>query len=159
MPLPPTQEQQLDYDGWANREILASLRPLPAPPARALALLNHVVGASRLWLARLQGTPSPCAVWPQWTLAQCSAEVGALRERWRRWSAPLVPDALEAMITYTNSKGERYTSRVADVLTHVALHGAHHRGQLLAELRAAGHLPPYVDFIHATRTGALRSSS
>ena len=69
-----------------------------------------------------------------------------------------MPEAFEATITYTNSKGEPCTSRVADVLTHVALHGAHHRGQLVAELRAAGHVPPYVDFIHATRTGARRSS-
>lgn len=35
------------------------------------------------------------------------------------------------------------------------MHGVHHRAQILAELRAAGHVPPYLDFIHATRTGAL----
>ncbi|MBM4015253.1 MAG: hypothetical protein FJ293_09875 [Planctomycetes bacterium] len=58
-------------------------------------------------------------------------------------------------MTYLNSKGERHESRVADILTHVAMHGVHHRAQILAELRAAGHVPPYLDFVHATRTGAL----
>ena len=158
MALSPLQEQLLDYDDWANREALALLQRSPAPPPRALELLDHVVGASRLWLARLQSQPSPCAVWPDWTLPQCAAEVAALRGHWRAWSAPQDDASLAGSIAYVNSKGERHSSRVADVLMHVALHGTHHRAQILTELRATGHEPPYLDFIHATRTGALRAS-
>ncbi len=164
MSLPTHLETLLDYDDWANREVVTSLEASAvagALPPAAVRLLAHVVGASRLWLSRLRGEPMPCAVWPAWTLAPCAAEVATLRARWREWAAPL--DAatnaasLDVTIAYVNSKGERHTSRVADVLLHVALHGTHHRAQLLTQLRAAGHTPPCLDFIHATRTGALRT--
>lgn len=164
MPLSAHHEQLLDYDDWANREVLAALRGLAAPPPRAVKLLNHVVGASLLWLARLQERPAPCAVWPAWGLAECAAEAVVLRTKWRTWTDATFGAAHDAVanaalltttIAYQNSKGERHSSRIDDVLTHVAMHGVHHRAQILAELRAAGHAPPYLDFIHATRTGCL----
>ena len=61
-----------------------------------------------------------------------------------------------AVITYANSKGERHANRVEDVLTHVLLHAAYHRGQVAADLRAAGAEPALTDFIHATRTGQIK---
>ena len=54
-----------------------------------------------------------------------------------------------------NSKGQSWTSRVEDVLTHVLLHGAYHRGQIASALREAGLTPPYTDYIHATRSGRI----
>ncbi len=155
MPLPMHHQQLLEFDDWANRELAAALTALATPPPRAVKLLSHVVGASLLWLARLEGKTAPCAVWPEWPLPQCVAEVGALRAKWREWAAGGGAERLEASITYVNSKGERHASRVDDVLTHVAMHGVHHRAQILSELRAAGHPPPYLDFVHATRTGRL----
>ena len=41
------------------------------------------------------------------------------------------------------------------LLGHVALHGAHHRGRIAAELRRASLEPPYVDFVHAARSGRI----
>jgi uncharacterized damage-inducible protein DinB len=155
MPLPPHHEQLFDYDDWATREVAAALSHLAAPPPRAVKLLAHVVGASLLWLARLQSQASPCAVWPDWSFAQSATEIATLRARWRAWSEPLAAAALAGSFTYLNSKGERHESRIDDVLTHVELHGTHHRAQILTELRAAGHEPPYLDFIHATRMGKL----
>jgi uncharacterized damage-inducible protein DinB len=54
-----------------------------------------------------------------------------------------------------NSKGEPWRSAVGDVLDHVLLHGAYHRGQIASDLRAAGCEPAYTDFIHAVRSGRL----
>jgi uncharacterized damage-inducible protein DinB len=155
MALPTHLQQLLDYDEWADRELARALTGLATPPPRAVQLLNHVIGASFLWLARLEGRPSPCAVWPEWTLARCASEIAELRAKWGAWTKGGGAARLDATIAYVNSKGEPHSSRVADVLTHVALHGVHHRAQVLAELRAAGHAPPYLDFIHATRTGQL----
>ena len=55
-----------------------------------------------------------------------------------------------------NSKGEPWTSSVEDILTHVVLHAAHHRGQVASGLRAAGHEPAYTDYIHAVRRGLVK---
>ena len=47
------------------------------------------------------------------------------------------------------------TQRVplGNILTHVPVHGQHHRGQINADLRAAGITPPTIDYIHGARRG------
>jgi len=45
---------------------------------------------------------------------------------------------------------------VGDILTHVLLHSAYHRGQIAVDLRAAGLTPAYTDYIHAVRQGKIR---
>ena len=60
---------------------------------------------------------------------------------------------LRAKVEYRNSKGEAFSSQVEDVLMHVILHSAYHRGQIAMEMRAAGVEPAYTDFIHAVRQG------
>jgi len=69
--------------------------------------------------------------------------------------AGLAESDLAGSIEYRNSKGERWQSSVADVLTHVLLHGSYHRGQIASAVRAAGGIPAYTDFIHASRQGLL----
>ena len=36
---------------------------------------------------------------------------------------------------------------------HVLMHSAYHRGQIAADMRAAGLTPAYTDFIHSVRQG------
>jgi len=142
------------YEAWANRRTLDALAAAPAPPPAALAWMAHLVGAGRLWLGRLLDEP-PAVVWPALDLAGCRAEWDHLDLRWRAYLAALTPAALAGEVSYVNSKGEPWSSRVDDVLTHVILHGAYHRGQIAADLRAAGAAPPYTDFIEAVRRGYL----
>ena len=58
---------------------------------------------------------------------------------------------------YKNSKGEAWTSSVLDVLTHVVMHSAYHRGQIASVMRAGGGTPAYTDFIHAARQRLIES--
>ena len=52
---------------------------------------------------------------------------------------------------YTNSRGEAWTSTVEEILTHVVIHSAYHRGQIASDVRASGGVPAYTDYIHAVR--------
>jgi uncharacterized damage-inducible protein DinB len=72
---------------------------------------------------------------------------------WKNYLTNLSPDDLEKQIDYRNSKGEAWSSRVDDVLTHVVMHSAYHRGQIALEMREAGLQPAYTDFIHGVRQG------
>jgi uncharacterized damage-inducible protein DinB len=58
---------------------------------------------------------------------------------------------LSKSVTYKNSQGEDWTSRVEDILQHVIMHSVYHRGQIATEMRAAGLTPASTDFIHAVR--------
>ena len=145
----------LAWDGWANREAIATLRAAVTPPARALRFMSHVPAAERLWLGRLRQDATPIVVWPDLTLEQCAAEAEAMAQAWPRFlEGPPLAD-LERSVAYRNSKGEPWTSTVGDVLTHVVTHSAYHRGQVASELRAGGFEPAYTDFIHAVRQGFL----
>ena len=145
------------YDRWANREALAALRGTGAagPPPHALRLLGHVLGAERLWLARLDRQLPPPPVWPDLSLAGCEREIAGLERLWETWRRRLAPEALVGRVAYVNTRGEPWESTVGDILTHVVMHSAYHRGQIAAELRAAGHVPATTDFIHATRRGLV----
>jgi uncharacterized damage-inducible protein DinB len=138
------------YDEWANREALAS-----AAPPRALALMAHVLGTEWLWLSRARREASPVAVWPAWTAAECGVQADALPRAWDAYLGGLTEDRLQEAVPYVNSKGEAWSSTVEDMLLHTELHSVYHRGQVAAEVRAAGGTPAYTDFVHAVRQGLV----
>ncbi len=142
--------RMLRYDVWANREALRSLRP--APPARSLRWLGHIIGAEFLWLARLDGTPATLPVWPELSLDQCEE---LLQDLARRIPDDVTAGSLTRQVGYTNSKGEPWTSTAEEILTHLVIHSAYHRGQIASDLRASGREPAYTDYIHAVRQGLL----
>jgi uncharacterized damage-inducible protein DinB len=144
------------HGDWANQALCEALRSCSDPPREAVAWLAHVVGAESLWLARLNGGASALAVWPELALPELANALSGLRLAWQALLEPLTAPALERTIHYTNTRGERWTNRVDDVLEHVLLHGAHHRGQIASALRAAGQDPPVLDYIHYVRTGQVR---
>ncbi|HXU32334.1 MAG TPA: DinB family protein [Thermoanaerobaculia bacterium] len=151
----PEIRRHFAFDAWANREVLAALRALPEPPPGTVKTLAHVAGVLRLWLSRIDGGQSPLAVWPDLDLEATARELDAATGLWRRQIELLRTKDLDREVAYVNSLGEAWTSTVGDILTQTLFHGVHHRAQILADLRRAGHVPPYVDFIHAARTGRL----
>jgi uncharacterized damage-inducible protein DinB len=141
------------YDDWANREVIAALQALDAPPARSLNLLGHIVSAERLWLERLLVQKPTLAVWPLLTIEQCKLQVDQLPGLWQNYLTSLGEAGLPRSLTYENTKGESFTSQQQDILLHVVMHSAYHRGQIASDMRAAGFTPAYTDFIHGVRQG------
>jgi uncharacterized damage-inducible protein DinB len=148
-------ERLLRHDDWANRETLIALERISEPPPRSVRILGHIVGSELLWHARLRGGEKPPAVWPDFSLEDCRKRLDEIGGLWRIYTGELTEAKLRESVSYVNSKGEPWTSSVEDILTHVALHSSHHRGQIAADLRAAGHTPPYTDYIHAARRGLV----
>ena len=137
----------LRYDIWANRETLDSL-PEAATPPRSLRWMNHIVGAELLWVSRMAGKPAPLPVWPDLSLEECAKRMDRLSEE---LLASLNYEPLTQSITYINSKGESWANTIEEILTHLVIHSAYHRGQIASDLRSAGHEPAYTDYIHAVR--------
>jgi uncharacterized damage-inducible protein DinB len=148
-------ERLFAYDAWANRETLASLEAARRPPGRAMARMAHVLGAEWLWLARLRGEGKSMAAWPDLTFSACCREAGRLESIWRAHLAGLTDEALSRSVRYVNNKGEPWESTAGDILIHVTMHSAYHRGQIASDLREAGFEPAYTDFIHAVRQGLV----
>jgi uncharacterized damage-inducible protein DinB len=144
----------LAYDAWANGATLDSLRS-GNPPAKALRWMAHLVGSGELWLARLRNEPPTMAVWPELDLEQCASGVARLAQQWPRYLGTLRDDDLGENVGYRNTRGEYWTSTIADILTHVTMHGSYHRAQIAAAVRESGGEPAHTDFIHAVRQGLV----
>jgi uncharacterized damage-inducible protein DinB len=139
------------YDDWANQEVVTALQGLSTPPPRSLKILAHIVSAERLWLERLRLESQTYPIWPDFTLQQCQQEAEQLHELWTAYLSSFAEKDLERSVSYKNSKGESWTNQNLDILMHVVVHSAYHRGQIATDMRAAGFRPPYTDFIHALR--------
>jgi uncharacterized damage-inducible protein DinB len=145
--------RQFAYDAWANREVLSGLKRVPSPPPRAVKLLAHVLGTEHEWMSRILGRRSPVAIWPEFTLADCERHATELPELWWHFLQTLDSERLAQRVSYTNTKGQEFENTVSDILTHVILHSAYHRGQIAREIRESGDEPSYTDFIHGVRQG------
>lgn len=146
-------KRQFMYDGWANREVLKAIRAGGVEDKRSLQLMAHILGAERVWLERLKQVPQSVPVWPESDLGQCEAEAAQLERKWMEYLKAVAD--LSRTMSYKNTKGELWTSTIADVLTHVVMHSAYHRGQIASHMREQGHTPAYTDFIHAVRQGLI----
>lgn len=147
------------YDGWANRECLAAMRVAGPVSADTIGRMSHILSAQKLWLERIQRHSQSMAVWPSLTINDCLALADEMSSAWRNYlthlGAPLgeqtASNSLDTEIEYCNTKGERWSSRVEDVLTHVLFHSTYHRGQIALQMRASGATPAATDFIRAVR--------
>ena len=146
-------DRLLRYDLWANRETLGALGQ-GEPPARSLRWMGHIIGAEFLWLARINRSVSELPVWPTLSLEECEGRLAQLSIELGEFDIGR-RGPLDRPVRYTNSKGEPWTSTVEEILTHLVIHSAYHRGQIASDLRNAGQEPAYTDYIHAVRQGLV----
>lgn len=155
MNLADSLRRQFVYDEWANREVLAAMRSSGADE-RSLQLIAHIISAERLWLERMRQQPQSSPVWPNWNLDQCETQANEIGRMWLEYLELITAGDISLSVTYKNSKGEAWTSTFADILAHVLLHSAYHRGQIASHMRESGQTPPYTDFIHGVRQGFVK---
>jgi len=137
------------FDHWANLVVLDAIEPAVALVPQALGRLNHILGASRVWLGRVTGDPVPFGPHPSFSAAALRRELETACAAWDLFLATQSDAGLSRVIAYTD------TQRVplGDILAHIPIHGQHHRGQINADLRDVGITPPSIDYVHAARRG------
>jgi uncharacterized damage-inducible protein DinB len=148
-------ERLFEHMVWADRRVLAGLRSNGGSDPRALEYYAHVLGAEHIWFVRIAGREREFAVWPP---APSLDDCAALAERNRSDYAALLGGMHDGdgdrEIAYRNSAGDFFVSRLEDILLHVALHGAYHRGQVSLMVRQSGGEPVPTDYIAFVRGAA-----
>ena len=136
---------------WADALVAEALMKSPPENTEATRLFAHVASVEHLWYSRIEGRAPDYAVWP----ALSVEDSRTLAARHADLFQALVDNpgavALERVVAYRNSAGRDFTSAVSQIITHVAMHGSHHRGQIAQSIRASGQEPPYVDYIQFNR--------
>jgi uncharacterized damage-inducible protein DinB len=148
--MPQTLLSLLDHLRWADaraRESLHSLPPDSPHAERARRLYAHVAAAEHVWLARLEGRTPEHPVWPALALDEAAALAATAVDGLRAHVDALDPDALDAPVSYRTTTGDAHRSTVREIVTHAALHGSYHRGQIALLVREGGGTPMPTDFI------------
>lgn len=144
-----------DHMTWADRRVLDLLNASPgARQASVIRLFSHLLAAERVWMLRLrEEDASRQPIWPEWTLEELNAAAAENVSSYASFLEALRDEDLAGEVAYANSQGIAFRTRIVDILTHVALHGSYHRGQIAAAVRASGEEPVNTDFITFVREG------
>jgi uncharacterized damage-inducible protein DinB len=137
---------------WSNQRILQTLQTVEGENKQVYNLFSHILLAEHVWFTRLKGLDSSdLPIWAEVNLEACERLVNQNYQNFKEFLSSLSTPKLEQIVSYKNSKGKEFNNSVRDILTHVALHGQYHRGQINLLLRTCEQEPVNVDFITYVR--------
>lgn len=152
MVLIETIQKMFEHLTWANARILKALQNMKVENEETVQLFSHILFAEKVWFTRLQGLDSSnIPIWTEVDLKVCSELVEQNKELSTKFLSQLSNTDLDKLVFYRNSKGTEFKNTIREILTHIALHGQHHRGQINLKLRADGIESANIDFITFVR--------
>ena len=120
-----------EHLNWANQRILQTVKNMEDENQDVNRLFSHILFAEKVWITRLRGlNSSRLPLWSEVDIKVCAELVMQNEESITTFLTNLSSTDLDKLISYTNSKGKEFKNSVRDILTHVALHGQYHRGQI-----------------------------
>ncbi|MBC6997384.1 DinB family protein [Cytophaga sp. FL35] len=141
--------QLFDYNFFCNKKLIAYCNELDSVPVKSKELFSHVLNAHHIWNARLREEKSAFNVFDihepnTWE------EIHYENQR-ATFDITSHTDNFEKRISYESSEGRLFANTIQDVLFHIINHSAHHRGQILMDLRQNGIEPLALDYIFYKR--------
>ncbi len=141
------------YNAWATNKIFEALEALTADEtSRDMksshksihGTMTHLVGAEKMWLSRMTGTPDKAMVTPG--ELPSVPDVKALWEQTgfaaAKFLGSMTDKKLQETFSFPTHSGELFTYTFSEALQHVVNHSTFHRGQVVALTRQMGHTPP-----------------
>ncbi len=136
------------FDFWVTGELLKTTIQLTDPPMRAVLLCSHLLNAQRIWISRILAEPMHPGVWEPQPIENWEDLITRNEEDIR---SIIATDDFVRIVHYLNTKGESYRNTVEDILQHLLLHSAYHRGQIAQLIRPEVDSLPQMDYIFFAR--------
>ncbi len=134
------------YNGWANRQVAASLRTISGSIDRPLKLFAHLLNAERLWMSRFAGEAGPLP-WDEHTLEECERLLEENHSAYEKFLDTERANDGDSMFAYHNTQGIPCRTSLQDIFMQVLTHGCYHRGQIASAVKERGGTPAQSDFI------------
>ncbi|QIP15994.1 damage-inducible protein DinB [Spirosoma aureum] len=137
----------LNYELWANQRVIEAIEGIDNPPARALAVMGHILSAQQVWFGRVTKETTFVSIWEDIPVSW----MGETAERQHRKIVSYInalaePELLQSF-DYVTSKDQPFQSTLIDIVTHMSHHAAYHRGQVVQLIRPMLKEAPITDFI------------
>ncbi|HEY6437277.1 MAG TPA: DinB family protein, partial [Ignavibacteriaceae bacterium] len=118
---------------------------------RLIELLSHIISAQKIWLNRTLQRDISLNPWEKHTVQECFSQSTIITAEWINLLESFKANDLERRIDYKNTKGEKFSNTVKDIVTHVINHSTYHRAQIAQRLKALGGKPAVTDYIFYQR--------
>jgi len=141
----------LNYELWANQRVVSALEKINTPPARALAVMGHILSAQHIWFGRVTHESVFVSIWEDIPVSWMIETAERQHRQIVGYVSGMAELDLVKPVDYVNSQGEPFKSTLIDILTHMSHHAAYHRGQVVQLIRPLVTEPPVTDFIVWTR--------
>lgn len=141
-------KQLFEHEYWANLKVLETLISAKERPKRAIEIFSHLIAAQRIWIDRVLGNQTDVKVWE---VFEVEIMLELLEFNYSELEKIIEKQDLKQLISYENSKGEAFTNIISEVLSHLLLHSAYHRGQIVLLLKPHSESLPTTDYIFYLR--------
>jgi uncharacterized damage-inducible protein DinB len=150
--------EQLNYDCWANLRLIDALKELDPQSFRQKIAssfpsvhqtLVHILWAEELWLERWQGRSFVPSLDPEDfpSLQIVRTKLLDIHAKQLQFLTGLPAGAADQVVGYVNFRGQRWEYTLRQMVQHLTMHSAYHRGQLATLLRQLGPIPPSTDYL------------
>ena len=134
------------YNDWANWRIISSLKSNDCEKGREI--LAHLLITEKEYFERLYGKDSTgFDFWQNLSLEECEDLAHETAENYDRLLKRFDEEGLNLRAKYKTSEGVAYENTFRELLSHVLVHSATHRGNIVIKLREEGFTPPKIDYI------------
>lgn len=144
--------EQFTYNNWANEQVINALKSYPEFPPKCVDLMSHIIAAQDVWYDRIKGSSGwNIDVWEKYTIQELALLSQQSTDGWLKLIRNTKKNDFDKLISYKNSKGTEFETAMQEIIDHVLLHSAYHRGQINLLLRENGLEPVATDLIFFTR--------
>lgn len=149
---------QMAYDRWANLRMIGAASELDPKtfkqnltssfPSIHQTVL-HILWAEELWLERWQSRSFVRALNSEEvpTLEMVRAKLEDIHRKQLQFLKALNPADADRIIGYVNFQDQKWEYSLRQMVQHLIVHSAYHRGQLATLFRQLGIVPPQTDYL------------
>ena len=135
-----------DYSIWANELWIGFVENNFPGNEYLLKRMGHILLGEQAWFQRIAGEEPDKDIWKLMTIPELKEIHRIHRDVYNRLLNGS-SQSLERTLSYQRFTGEKYQSPVSQILLHLSMHGAHHRGQMATYVSAKGVVPINTDFV------------
>lgn len=140
--------KQLEFENWANTEILSSMKQITELSPKALSLFSHNLSVNSIWQSRILSETPTTTLFQERTLDECETTLNEIKEKWEGYISSIDEKELNRKIEFIFPfDGTKKKMSVLDAITHVLHHSSYHRGQIVTSLKGSIEPLPFVTYI------------
>ena len=135
------------YNDWATHEAAKSIKGFEKKYEKLAELLSHIISAQRIWLNRILEKEIHLDPWDKHSLEECMQLSTEITAEWINYLEGLRDKDIDKRIEYENTKGDKFSNTIKDIVLHVINHSTYHRAQIAQLISLSGGEPAKTDYI------------